>query len=92
MRDPAGEDPVHSKGAELITLLSLPSVQLIRSAALVVREWLNRDKSRSVSLVIEAGDGKIAMSGQGIHGIEAAERAFRAALEGGYTGESDGQK
>jgi hypothetical protein len=83
---------VPTKGAVIITLLSLGSAQLIRSAALVVREWLRRDQSRSVSLEVTTVDGKVVAGGHGDRGIEAAERAFRAALEGHSPGEPDGER
>jgi hypothetical protein len=82
--DDAGSS--NSKGVLEIATLMLASAQVIRAAAVVIREWRKQDATRSVSVKVVRPDQSVEVKGTGAAGANAACEAFLAALGSGEVG------
>lgn len=85
-------DDTATKGVVEVSAVVLASTQIIRAAAVVIREWAKQDSGRSVSIEVKGEHGSIAVNGKGNAGIEAVQRALLAALAEGEAEQSDGDR
>ncbi|MBM7815004.1 effector-associated constant component EACC1 [Saccharothrix algeriensis] len=76
-REP-GTGPV--KGLVEVTAVVLASSQVIRAAAVVLREWARQDAGREITVEVEQGGRRITGTGRGRAGIEAVRRVLAEAL------------
>jgi hypothetical protein len=77
---------VNSKGVLEVATLMLASAQLIRAAAVVIREWCKQDATRSVSVKVVKPDQSVEVEGAGRAGVNTAYEALLAALDSGEDG------
>lgn len=77
--DPQVESGAPTKGAVELSL-ELLSVEVIRAVSGIIRDWLQQDKSRNVSIEVKTANFEYKGSGSGADGIRAVTGAFQEVL------------
>jgi hypothetical protein len=81
-----------TKGVVEVSAVVLASAQIVRAAAVVIREWARQDSGRIVSIEVKGKNGSFTGTGQGGAGVEAVRQALLTALAEGEAGQSDGDR